>query len=127
MDQREKLPLSVDLGPSTKRESPHSLVHEKQQVVIVVDRSEFQRGKLQAGLEAADIALPLRIQPSCRPVKALRALQASFETQNFSEGTPNLAGHLDTEFGEYQVTVDVDTEESAEELEWNRRRVLGLG
>ncbi len=100
--------------------------HEKQQVVIVVDRSELQRGKLQAELEAADIALPLRMQPTCRPVKALRALQARFETQTFPEGTPSLAGHLDTEFGEYQVTVDVDTEESAEELEWNRRRVLGL-
>lgn len=100
--------------------------HVAQQAVIVVDRSELERQQVQQELQAAAIALPLRIQSSCQPVAELREVRAAIESRAWPEGTPALSGHLDTELGRYVLTMDPGTPSSDEERAFELRRAYGL-
>jgi hypothetical protein len=93
--------------------------------VVVVDKDAFVSRRIHRALESADIALPLRIQPSCNSVKALRQVQKEFEARSWPDGTPAFGAHPDTATAQYVVTLDPGTEQTDEERDATLRQERG--
>lgn len=73
--QAELPKLDETLRPFADRALDPVLDHQRQQIVVPVDAELLASGELQRALEAARLALPLRVQTACRPVAELRAAE----------------------------------------------------
>lgn len=73
--QAELPRLDETLRPFADRSLGPVLDHERQQIVVLVDAELLASGEVQRALQAAHLALPLRVQTACRPVAQLRAAE----------------------------------------------------
>jgi hypothetical protein len=97
------------LGPATD--------HVNKQIVVVVDRSELDSGRLLSALQSLDLALPLRLQSSCHPVADLRAARDYVLSRPTSANSPTFTAHTDPAQGRFVMTVDPGTPLTSAEFE----------